>query len=180
MSCAASSGRSTRNGARVGDLFMTLIYPCQRNETSPFDYLTELQQHADVLAACPERWMPWNYHDSLALATMNEPWALTIRRWLLVATTVAILLAAGAYAKRRERLLQRARSWATLEALFLNQMQHPGDTHGAYSPATIASLREAYERCRIARRQCESAASFPWRDIPTDDPSAFGVEFRRR
>jgi hypothetical protein len=55
----------TRNGARVGDLFMSLIYTCQLNEANPFDYLTELQQHAEVLAACPERWMPWNYREAL-------------------------------------------------------------------------------------------------------------------
>jgi hypothetical protein len=55
----------TRNGARVGDLFMSLIYTCQLNEANPFDYLTELQQHAELLAACPERWMPWNYRDAL-------------------------------------------------------------------------------------------------------------------
>ncbi|HEY1892419.1 MAG TPA: IS66 family transposase [Steroidobacteraceae bacterium] len=56
----------TRNGARVGDLFMSLIYTCQLNEANPFDYLTELQQHAEALAACPERWMPWNYCDALS------------------------------------------------------------------------------------------------------------------
>jgi transposase len=50
----------TRTGAKVGDLFMSLIYTCQLNEANPFDYLTELQRHADVLVACPERWMPWN------------------------------------------------------------------------------------------------------------------------
>jgi transposase len=52
----------TRNGARVGDLFMSLIYTCQLNEANPFDYLTELQRHADQLAVSPEMWMPWNYH----------------------------------------------------------------------------------------------------------------------
>jgi transposase len=55
----------TQNGARVGDLFMSLIYTCGLNEANPFDYLTELQLHADALAACPERWMPWNYRDAL-------------------------------------------------------------------------------------------------------------------
>jgi hypothetical protein len=55
----------TRNGARVGDLFMSLIYTCQLNEVNPFDYLTELQRHADALAICPEEWMPWNYRDTL-------------------------------------------------------------------------------------------------------------------
>jgi transposase len=56
----------TRNGARVGDLFMSLIYTCQLNQANPFDYLTELQRHADEVEACPERWMPWNYRDALA------------------------------------------------------------------------------------------------------------------
>ena len=56
----------TRNGARVGDLFMSLIYTCQLNQANPFDYLTELQRHAEALAACPERWMPWNYRDAPA------------------------------------------------------------------------------------------------------------------
>lgn len=55
----------TQNGARVGDLFMSLIYTCQLNEVNPFDYLTELQQHAEVIAVCPERWMPWNYREAL-------------------------------------------------------------------------------------------------------------------
>jgi hypothetical protein len=32
----------------------------------PFDYLTELQRHADALAASPRLWMPWNYRGALA------------------------------------------------------------------------------------------------------------------
>jgi hypothetical protein len=45
----------TRNGARVGDLFMSLIYTCQLDQANPFDYLTELQRHAGEVEACPER-----------------------------------------------------------------------------------------------------------------------------
>jgi transposase len=63
----------TRNGARVGDLFMSLIYTCQLNEANPFDYLTELQQHTDQVAASPERWLPWNYREALTA----EPSVLT-------------------------------------------------------------------------------------------------------
>ena len=59
----------TQNGARVGDLFMSLIYTCQLNEVNPFDYLTALQQHADQLAVSPERWLPWNYRAALAGST---------------------------------------------------------------------------------------------------------------
>jgi transposase len=56
----------TQNGARVGDLFMSLIYTCQLNQVNPFDYLTELQRHADQLAVNPEQWLPWNYREMLA------------------------------------------------------------------------------------------------------------------
>jgi transposase len=56
----------TRNGACVGDLFMSLIYTCQLNKANPFDYLTQLQRHADRLATNPQLWMPWNYREALA------------------------------------------------------------------------------------------------------------------
>jgi transposase len=56
----------TRNGAHVGDLFMSLIYTCQLNHANPFDYLTELQRRADQLATSPELWMPWNYREAMA------------------------------------------------------------------------------------------------------------------
>ena len=55
----------TQNGARVGDLFMSLIYTCQLTEANPFDYLTQLQRHADQVAVSPELWMPWNYRAAL-------------------------------------------------------------------------------------------------------------------
>jgi len=55
----------TQNGARVGDLYMSLIYTCELNGVNPFDYLTELELHAEELASHPERWMPWNYRSIL-------------------------------------------------------------------------------------------------------------------
>jgi transposase len=54
----------TQNGARVGDLFMSLIYTCQLNQANPFDYLTQLQQHAEQVVASPQLWMPWNYRST--------------------------------------------------------------------------------------------------------------------
>ncbi len=56
----------TRNGARRGDLFMSLIHTCELNGANPFDYLTELQRHAGELARHPPEWMPWNYRETLA------------------------------------------------------------------------------------------------------------------
>jgi len=55
----------TENGAHVGDIFMSLIYTCELCGANPFDYLTELERHADELAANPQHWMPWNYRSML-------------------------------------------------------------------------------------------------------------------
>jgi transposase len=55
-----------RNGAQMGDLFMSLIHTCELNHINPFDYLTELQRHAGELKQTPSDWMPWNYRETLA------------------------------------------------------------------------------------------------------------------
>ncbi len=55
----------TENGARVGDLFMSLIYTCQLAETNAFDYLTDLQRHKQDAAEDPAAWMPWNYRSAV-------------------------------------------------------------------------------------------------------------------
>jgi transposase len=59
----------TLNGARVGDLFMSLIHTCELNGANPFDYLTELLRHAVELKQSPSEWMPWNYRETLARLT---------------------------------------------------------------------------------------------------------------
>jgi transposase len=56
-----SLGYKTENGARVGDLFMSLIHTCRLNGANPFDYLTTLQRHAQAIKANPADWLPWNY-----------------------------------------------------------------------------------------------------------------------
>jgi len=58
----------TRNGARVGDIFMSLIYTCELNGVNALDYLNQLQLNASDVAEHPDRWMPWNYRDILATA----------------------------------------------------------------------------------------------------------------
>jgi transposase len=55
----------TPNGARVGDMYMSLIHTCELCGVSAFDYLTELHRHVDALAAHPEQWLPWNYREML-------------------------------------------------------------------------------------------------------------------
>jgi transposase len=55
-----------RNGARMGDLFMSLIHTCELNGADPFDYLNQLQRHSEELKQVPSEWMPWNYRETLA------------------------------------------------------------------------------------------------------------------
>ena len=55
----------TENGARVGDLFMSLIHSCELSGANPFDYLTQLQKHASKSSSDPASWMPWNYQHTL-------------------------------------------------------------------------------------------------------------------
>lgn len=58
----------TKNGARVGDLYMSLIETAKLAKANPFDYLNVLQRRADEVAANPSEWMPWNYRETLERA----------------------------------------------------------------------------------------------------------------
>lgn len=62
----------TRNGAAVGDLFMTLIHTAELAKVDPFDYLTQLLRNHLRLKAAPQDWMPWNYRRNLD-ATASGP-----------------------------------------------------------------------------------------------------------
>ena len=55
----------TQNGARVGDLYMTFIHTAELARINTFDYLCELQRHADQVKKDPGQWMPWNYRETL-------------------------------------------------------------------------------------------------------------------
>ena len=56
----------TQRGAKVGDIFMSLIYTCELNGTNAFDYLNELQRNADEVTTQPDRWLPWNYTKAMS------------------------------------------------------------------------------------------------------------------
>ena len=58
----------TLNGARIGDVFMSLIHTCQLNRVNPFEYLIALQEHSQEVAQNPTAWLPWNYTEALAPA----------------------------------------------------------------------------------------------------------------
>lgn len=51
----------TLNGARTGDLFMSLIHTCRLNKVSPYDYLLAISKHPEQVKARPRQWLPWNY-----------------------------------------------------------------------------------------------------------------------
>lgn len=56
----------TLNGAKVGDVFMSLIYTAELNAVNPFEYLVALLRHPLELTERPGEWMPWNFHSTLA------------------------------------------------------------------------------------------------------------------
>jgi transposase len=58
----------TENGARVGDIFMSLIYTAELSGVNPLEYLTELLKHPEELRRSPHEWMPWNYQSAVAVA----------------------------------------------------------------------------------------------------------------
>ena len=51
----------TENGARVGDLFMSVIHTAELQGVNAFDYLTALLKHAAEIRRDPKRWLPWTY-----------------------------------------------------------------------------------------------------------------------
>lgn len=56
----------TLNGARVGDVFMSLIHTAELCNVEPFHYLVALLRHAEAVLLEPAAWMPWNYTEPLA------------------------------------------------------------------------------------------------------------------
>lgn len=58
----------TKNGARVGDLFLSLIHTAELCGENPFEYLVALQHHADLVATTPGAWLPWTYRETLEQA----------------------------------------------------------------------------------------------------------------
>lgn len=63
----------TQEGARVGDILMTVIHTATRANVNPFDYLTEIQRHAEEVKQNPDAWLPWNYLSTLFGAKQNAP-----------------------------------------------------------------------------------------------------------
>jgi hypothetical protein len=59
----------TERGAKVGDLFMSLIQTCRLNCTNAFDYFSALMANPAAVLADPAQFLPWNY----TAATVSSP-----------------------------------------------------------------------------------------------------------
>ncbi len=49
------------NGAKLGDIFMSLIHTCRSSGAIPFEYLLALARNPETVATHPSGWLPWNY-----------------------------------------------------------------------------------------------------------------------
>ena len=66
----------TQEGARVGDLYMSLIHSAELTGVNPFDYVVALVRNHALVEENPEEWMPWNYQGIGRIAwTEVGPWA---------------------------------------------------------------------------------------------------------
>lgn len=63
----------TLNGARVGDVFMSIIHTAELAKSDVFGYLVALQRHHERVAEDPAAWMPWSYTTALAQITGLDP-----------------------------------------------------------------------------------------------------------
>ena len=59
----------SQRGARVGDIYMALIYTAELHGENPFEYLVALFVHASAVAADPAAWLPWTFRATLARAS---------------------------------------------------------------------------------------------------------------
>ena len=71
--------RSER-GARVGDIYMTLIHTAELHGQNPFDYITELQRNHKAVRETPADWLPWNYKATLARFRLTRTAPLSAAR----------------------------------------------------------------------------------------------------
>lgn len=62
--------RSER-GAKIGDMFMSLIHTAELRAENPFEYLTAVLRNHKAVALCPADWLPWTYRATLSRLDSN-------------------------------------------------------------------------------------------------------------
>jgi len=61
----------TLNGAKTGDIFMSIIQTCRLENVNVFEYLTQLQKYIEHVNGNPSRWLPWNYKNTMIQENLN-------------------------------------------------------------------------------------------------------------
>jgi len=56
----------SQRGARVGDIYMALIYTAELHGENPFEYLVALLVHSTDVVVDPAAWLPWTFRATLA------------------------------------------------------------------------------------------------------------------
>lgn len=62
----------TQNGADVGDILTSVLATAVHSNVNVFEYLTVLQQHWFDVGRNPQRWVPWNYQQTLEALSNNN------------------------------------------------------------------------------------------------------------
>ena len=55
----------TEEGAKVGNIYMSLIHTAEMNDVNPFDYLKVVPRNHVLAEENPEEWMPWSYQATI-------------------------------------------------------------------------------------------------------------------
>lgn len=55
----------SKDGARVGDLYMSIIHTCELAKVNPFEYLETVLENKDKVQEAIGDWMPWTYKSRL-------------------------------------------------------------------------------------------------------------------
>ena len=62
----------TVNGAKAGDILLSLIETCYSNQVNPYKYLVAIQEYKADVEKHPELWLPWCYEDRCVSLTDKE------------------------------------------------------------------------------------------------------------
>jgi transposase len=60
----------TEYSAMIGGVLTSVIYTCALSEINPLNYLIALQEYKNQIVKEPERWLPWNYQETLAASLL--------------------------------------------------------------------------------------------------------------
>lgn len=55
----------SKDGARIADMFVSIIHTCELSKANPFDYMTAILDNSDAVAENPSDWMPWNFKNTM-------------------------------------------------------------------------------------------------------------------